>query len=120
MSEPITDIWFRSSASLRSIAEQLQLSDVSYDLENYWEWVIGTLNGASLDITRTHTCPPADTDTRIFLLGNRFFPPALTRELVLRLRALTSGPIYVGQWHYLSGDEFEQQIVDVFDAEASL
>lgn len=113
--ERITDLWFRTARSLHEIAVGLGLTTVTYDMENYWQWVIGTFAGVELDITRTHTRPAADTDTRIFRIGQGTFGPTLKIALVTQLRPLIPTPIYCGQWAYRSGEEFDLVVVEVFD-----
>lgn len=106
MEPEIRDVWFRSSLSLIKIAWRLGLADISDDYENYWAWVIGTLDDVQLDITRTHRRPPGKVDTRIFVLDGHFTEPLLT-ELVGRLRAFVRGPIRCGEWVYRSGNDFD-------------
>jgi hypothetical protein len=106
MAVKITDVWFRSTLPLAEVAARLGLLDVSEDAENYWAWVIGTLDGVRLDITRTHTRPAGEVDTRAFVQGRGGFSTALLEELVRRLRAFVSGPITCGSWQYRSGNDF--------------
>ncbi len=103
---PVTDLWFRSPLSLREIATRLGLADVCSDSENYWTWEIGTLNGARLDITRTHTKPPETADTRIFLVDNTKFSEELIVEIVSRLQSFIRGAITCGRWEPRSGNDF--------------
>ncbi|HWG43485.1 MAG TPA: hypothetical protein VN688_11920 [Gemmataceae bacterium] len=93
MFSEITDIWFRSVCSLEQIAEALGLSDATYDAEDYWAWMIGTLANVELDVTRTHTCPAELTDTRIFQVDSGTIGKDLIAEIVARLRRVTSEPI---------------------------
>jgi hypothetical protein len=104
--------------TLDEIAVTLGLAEVTFDAENYWEWAIGTLAGARLDITRTHTQPPETTDTRIFLLDNMTFSENLIAEVVARLRAFVSGSIKCGRWEYRSGDDFDLVVIREFPAVA--
>ena len=56
----IEAIWFRSDRSLMEIADAIGLSNASHDRENYWEWVVGSLSGHRIEITRTHKEPPCE------------------------------------------------------------
>src|SRR5688572_9501225 len=114
MADKVTDVWFRSGLKLREIAARLGLQGVTYDVENYWEWVIGTLGQVQLDITRTHTRPADQVDTRIFLLDKPAFDEALIAELVGRLKQFVSGPIVCGRWEYRSGNDFDVVVVREF------
>jgi hypothetical protein len=113
MASDVTDVWFRTRLPLAEIARRLRLQDVSDDAENFWAWVIGTLNDARLDITGTHTRPPAGVDTRVFVLDGEFTEPLLA-ELVGRLRAFVSGVIRCGRWKYRSGNDFDLVVVREF------
>jgi hypothetical protein len=113
----ITDIWFRSPLSLEEMARLLDLSDVVHDSENTWEWVIGRLSTARLDVTRNHRLRRSATDTRIFVLGdgaNGVFDAELAREVVARLRKFVRGPIHGGRWVYRSGNDFDRITVETF------
>lgn len=114
MTSKITDIWFRSKSSLAKIAQRLELLDSTEDAENYWQWVIGVFHEFKLDITRTHTRPRGQVDTRIFLLENEEFSEALLAEVVRRLRKFIPGPIACGRWEYRSGNDFDLVIVQEF------
>ena len=106
----VTDLWFVSSASLTSIAEAIGLVAVGPDAENYWEWVIGRHpeHGVKVDITRTHTMPAGETDTRIFLWeDNRVMSDALVDAIASRLLAMGITPIHAGNWVYRRGNEFD-------------
>jgi hypothetical protein len=113
----ITDVWFRSPLSLAEMAVHLALREVHENIENRWQWVIGRLNLTKLDITRDHTEPAVETDTRIFILSGgrkiRSFDERLLNELVRRLRRFVEGPIYCGRWVYLRGDDFDPVVVEV-------
>lgn len=106
----IRDLWFRSPLSLLVIAQQLQLRDIEFDLENYWEWVIGWLDDVKLDITRTHTQPPESVDTRIFDYNLAPFRDDILDTLVARLRPIVVGAIYAGQSEYLGGEDFRYTV----------
>ncbi|MBL9019344.1 MAG: hypothetical protein JNL83_34470 [Myxococcales bacterium] len=109
----ITDLWFVSDASLDVIAEGLGLRDVNADIENHWEWVIGTLAefpDTLLDITRTHTVPAGETTTRIFIWAGppiRELSADLVELLATRLRAMGIAPVHAGRWIYRRGNEFD-------------
>jgi hypothetical protein len=111
MSSAITDIWFRSARSLEEIADALGLVEVNYDAEDYWEWMIGTFGDVKLDVTRTHTCPPQQTDTRIFQVGRGAFGKDLIDGIVSRLSPVASAPISCGRWVYRSGNDYDVEIV---------
>ncbi|MGZ4973139.1 MAG: hypothetical protein ACXWDN_10295 [Limisphaerales bacterium] len=108
----LTDIWFRTNMELESLGQQIGLTDIQADAENYWCWIIGEFNDVLIDITRTHTVPPEQTDTRLFL-----YPRAddiagdIADKLVSRLHALHISPVYLGSWVYKRGDEYEKQIL---------
>ena len=116
MDDRITDVWFRSPLELDALAERLRLDDVELDAENYWEWIIGTLMGERIDITRTHTVLPEETDTRVFMVEDAPFSEELLAELVARLRELVPGTITAGRWEYLRGNDFHQVPVRVYAA----
>jgi hypothetical protein len=113
MTHEVTDVWFRSPLRLTEIARRLGLRDVTDDFENYWEWAIGTLGDARLDVTRTHTRPRRQVDTRIFLLEGEF-TDSLLAEVVGRLREFVPGVIRCGRWVYRSGNEFDLVVVREF------
>jgi hypothetical protein len=107
----ITDIWFYTGLPLSKLGAVLGLSDIEPDGENYWEWIIGELDGLALDITRTHTVPAADTPTRIFRLGGqRAFSQAMIDVLVERITAAGIAPIMLGAWIYRSGNDFDLRV----------
>lgn len=104
----ITHIWFYTSLSLEDLNDALGAELDYADGENYWEWSVSTLNGMELDITRTHTKPPAETPTIIFLLSN---PSEFTEEqltlIIDKLKQSGIMPISLGQRNYISGNDFE-------------
>ena len=112
----ITDLWFVSAASLDEIAAGIGLVDVHADEENYWTWVIGThpeLGNIKLDITRTHTIPAGETDTRIFVWGDRpkiEMSDALVDLVSTRLRGMGIPRVHAGRWVYLRGEEFDRVV----------
>ena len=112
----ITDLWFVSVASLDEIAAGIGLVDVHADEENYWTWVIGThpeLDNVQLDLTRTHTVPAGETDTRIFIWGDRpkiEMPDALVELVAARLGAMGITPVHAGRWVYLRGEDFDRVV----------
>ncbi|HEY1014906.1 MAG TPA: hypothetical protein VGE07_19515 [Herpetosiphonaceae bacterium] len=109
----ITDIWFVTPLPLRDLARALRMTDVTADAENYWEWIIGTLGGMTLDITRTHTLPAAEVPTRIFRLeAPRAFAAVQQAFVAARLQQAGITPIFLGAWVYRSGDEFELQVAE--------
>jgi hypothetical protein len=116
MDDPITDIWFRTALPLAEIAERLGLGEVTQDAEDYWAWVIGTLMGEWLDITRTHTRSPADTDTRIFRVDGGPFTTGMLAEIVVRVREFVSSSVVAGRWEYLVGNEFNLVVVRNFES----
>ncbi len=109
---PITDLWFRFGGTLEQLAEGLGLEGVSFDAENYWEWVIGSFRGVELDVTRTHTLAPLETDTRIFRLDRAPFENEPIEELAGRLLRLGVASVKCGQWIYRSGQEFDLIVVE--------
>jgi len=68
--EAITDIWFYTGLPLIELGAAPGLAGIDPDGENYWEWIIGDLVGAALDITRTHTVPPRTRPRGSFALAD--------------------------------------------------
>ena len=110
----ITNIWFRSALDLESLAEILGFSNVDYDAENYWEWVIAELDGVKLDMTRTHKRAAIETDASIFRLDHKEFEPALKQNIVSCLLSTIDGQVTCGERVYLSGNEFDLKPAEVF------
>ena len=106
----ITDIWFKTSLPLKSIGEIFGYNDIKVEGENYWEWIIVNLEGIALNITRSNTVPPKETDTRVFAYG----PPAFSQKNIAyitgKLQRQGISPIYVGHWNYLHGNEFNKKV----------
>jgi hypothetical protein len=113
----ITDLWFRSELSLRTIGSKLGLHRVSRDEEDYWEWIIGFLESWELDITRAHRRPPGQTETRIFLVDGSALPDELIEELVRKLKPFVRGRISCGRWILKSGNEYD--LVEVSNHQCS-
>lgn len=90
-------IWIRSHYSLENIAIGLALNNIQCDAEDYWAWVIGERDGLRVDLTRTHTLPPDEQDTEIFLVHGLSFPPELKTLIVADLRQIVNGPIQCGR-----------------------
>ncbi|WP_374774982.1 hypothetical protein OG756_20765 [Streptomyces sp. NBC_01310] len=118
-----TDVWFRSHhRTLEELATALGAEVVTVDEENYWEWVIADFAGVQIDITRTHTTAPEDTDTRIFpspYMDLASFPRHVIRELVTGLQRIGTDPIHVGEWVYLRDNDFDRVVHETITAEAS-
>lgn len=108
MPDIATDIWFRTGLTLEAIAEAIGLTDTSFDAENYWEWVIGTLGSIELDVTRTHTLDSLDTDTRIFRVDTKHFTDSEIEHICEKIVVIAESDICWGQWQYRSGDEFDK------------
>ncbi|QDT69378.1 hypothetical protein MalM25_23150 [Planctomycetes bacterium MalM25] len=104
-----TDIWFRTERSLETVADLLGLGGVTCDAENHWEWVIGTLvtDDLQLDVTRTHTLPPGQADTRIFRLDNLPFTDEQIQKISNLLLPITTSEITWGQWRFKRGNDYE-------------
>lgn len=113
-SQGCTDVWFRTRLPLKDIAAALDAPVHVTDGENYWEWVIADLAGIEIDITRTHTRAPANTDTRIFRVGHptgeREFPEHALRRIVAGLQRAGIDPVYLGEWTYRDGNEFDHVV----------
>jgi hypothetical protein len=107
----VTDIWFRSSATLLETAAALGLVVAVHDAEDHWEWVTGELRGIGLDITRTHTRPPRDVDVRVFRSDNRALGTDLIDLAVERVRPLAMSSIKCGRWLNRSGNDYERVVV---------
>jgi hypothetical protein len=108
----VTDIWFRSTQSLISLAAAVGLSSTVHDSEDFWEWVIGDLGDLRLDITRAHARAPKDTDVRIFRLDNGEFDATLCDLLVLRVLPVSLGSVKCGRWLYRQGNDFDLIVVE--------
>jgi hypothetical protein len=104
----VTDLWFRCDRSLVAIGEGLGLTDLQHDSENVWEWVIGDVAGARVDVTRDHRPPRHDTDVRIFLWKGGELSAELRAAIVSRLFTLGVDRVAYGRWKYLRGNEFEK------------
>ncbi|WP_444905953.1 hypothetical protein ACJJIR_15020 [Microbulbifer sp. SSSA008] len=106
-----SDIWFRTEKSLEQIGEILGLVNISYDVENYWEWILGNYGEFRVDVTRAHTVSPEETETRVFLLGdNRTFTNELIRDFSGKLKLSGVSTIYIGKWVYVKGNDFDLQV----------
>ena len=114
MTSRITDIWFRTALPLAEIARRLELSGVTDDAENVWEWVSGTLHSVPLNITRMHVPPAALAETRIFIPEGNEFPTALLGQLIGRLQTIIAGPVVCGRWEHRTGNEFDLIVVKEF------
>ena len=108
MSQVITDIWFRTSESLETVADHLGLVKPIFDAENYWAWVIGGFGDVQIDITRTHTIPADTTDTRIFRCDNLEFSESQAREISNAIIDKSLSDVSWGQWRYIRGNDFEK------------
>ena len=100
-------MWFRTSLSLLDLGHVLELDDLSYGSENYWEWVIGHRAEMKLDITRTHSKPAGETETRIFRLDKNEFTEAQTYEIASILSAVVDSDVVWGHWAHTKGNEFD-------------
>ncbi|MFI6006896.1 hypothetical protein ACIA98_42335 [Streptomyces sp. NPDC051366] len=113
-SQEYTDVWFRTYLPLEDIAAALDAPVRTADGENYWEWVIADLAGIDIDITRTHTTAPENTDTRIFRVGHptggREIPEHTLHQIVAGLQRAGVDPVYLGEWKYLDGNEFDHVV----------
>lgn len=110
MTNEIKDVWFRSPLPLAEIANRLGLTDVAQDAEDYWAWVIGSLDETQLDITRTHTRSANSVDTRIFVLHGQF-REAVLAKLIGLLRDFVTGSISCGRWEHRSGHDFKLVVI---------
>ncbi len=104
-----TDMWFRTESSLEAVADLLSLGSASFDAEDYWEWVIGTFitDNLQLDITRTHTLPPSQADTRVFRLDRLPFTDQQIEKISSLLLPITTSGVTWGQWVYKRGNDYE-------------
>ena len=116
MPEPIFDIWFPSTYSLQRIAARLEMEYCQFDAENYWEWVIGSFEGIEIDITRTHTLPMDETETRIFRLDHNAFSEQTKFKLIERLKNFVHGPIQCGKMTGTVGHEFSKRSVESYES----
>lgn len=112
--DDITDIIFRTARSLADVAEALGMHNTSADREGYWEWVIGWLDSAQIDITRPHGQPPNEVDTRLFLVTRGVIGTGLRAQVVDRLRPLVSGTISCGRSIHRRGNDFDFVTVEEF------
>jgi hypothetical protein len=61
-----TALHFRTALSLDELAEIIEMSEPFFDIENEYEWVIGTCDGVDkIDVCRTHKVQPIETDTTV-------------------------------------------------------
>ncbi len=105
---PNTEVWLTTEASLGDLCHSLRLTDVCFDAEDYWEWVIGDLDGTSVDVTRTHTRPQSKTLTRIFRVDRKAFEPSEIATIIDRLKEMAFGSqICWGAWAFKLGHDFE-------------
>jgi hypothetical protein len=104
----VTDLWFRSGLSLAAIGDGLEMGAREQDSENVWEWVIGDIAGARIDVTRDHRSPARDTDVRVFRFDRGELSAELRAAIVGRLFALGVDRVAYGRWRYLRGNEFEK------------
>lgn len=94
------------------------MHDITHDSEDHWEWVIGDLAGAKVDITRTHKVPRKQADTRLFLLNGenrREYSVDMIVRIVSRLSAFIEGKITCGRWDYRSGNEYDLVTIREFE-----
>jgi hypothetical protein len=108
----VTDIWFRSTQSLISLAATVGLSSTVHDSEDFWEWVIGDLGDVRLDITRAHALARKDTDVRIFRLDSGEFDAELRERFVLRVLPFSLGSVKCGRWLGREGNDFDVIVVE--------
>jgi hypothetical protein len=109
----ITDVWFCCKFDLEDLAKKLGLSKIYFSSENSWEWVTGYVDDNHLDITRVNWVEPADTDTRIFLLGeHREFNRQLINQIVDQLKEIGIAQIHLGQWIYINGDDYDRVVIE--------
>lgn len=111
MKVEIKDIWFVTDLPLEAVCKRLNWSNIVQDAEDYWEWCIGKFEGIELDITRTHTKPANDVNTRIFRVDSKEIDPALKEKLVSRLKVFLS-VIHCGEWKYTNGNDYEQSTLE--------
>ncbi len=105
----ITDIWFRSEHSLEELKMLLDIQNPEFDAENYWEWVIGEIGDSRINMSRTHTVAPCNTDTRIFLLGSeQEFNEDLISSIIQSLQKGGIASISLGHWEYLSSNDYNR------------
>jgi hypothetical protein len=115
MNKATRDIWFTADLSLEELVSLFELKKADIDMENYWEWVIGWCKGCELDITRCHLVPPGQTPTRIFQLSGGSIPAKVVDFIADRLLEAGIRPVYLGQWRYLHGNEFDMRIESRID-----
>ncbi len=101
----ITDIWFRTSLKLITLAQNLDIQEIQPDIENYWEWITGYYENYHIDITRCHLTKAIETDSCIFSLDRRSFSEKFINSMTKNLKNLNITPIYLGRWEYISGDD---------------
>lgn len=90
-------IWFHTTLELMQLAAALGFEQPRYDGENYWDWVIGTVNGIELDICNSHTLPNAAQDTVLFQTETEEFEPELKMLMIERLKNHVLDFIYCGR-----------------------
>jgi len=92
----VRKIWFRSKLGLMELAIELGFEEPHYDGENYWDWVIGTVNGIELDVCNSHTLPNAAQDTELYQTETDEFEPDLKKLMIERLKDHVLDFIYCG------------------------
>jgi len=96
MSSGITHIWFRTRLSLRKIADNLKLTNITEDCENYWAWVIGDFSGVAIDICRAYVKPRLGVDVYVFRVDMGEFSDDMVTDLERELGEFIRRPIYSG------------------------
>lgn len=110
----IKDLWFYTGLKLDEVASILEMSNISRDAENIWEWVLGEFEDATLDITRKRKELRVRTPTRILQVDHDELPDELVTQIVSRLRKVISDTIFCGEWEYLGGEDFNLLIFKEF------
>ena len=110
MTNRVFDIWFYTALPLADLGEQLGLQHIRYDMENVWEWIVGDFGTVHLDITRQHLVAPEETETRIFRVPRKGFSPWTVDDITQKLQDVRIDPIYLGEWLYLHGNEYEMKV----------
>ena len=114
----IADVWFRSPRDIRDVYQAITGETGKHDEENRFEWVQGNdpESGLHLNISRVHghIIPPNETDIRIMLGDALSLQDESLHRLVERILAFESGPVSVGRWDYIRGNEWDKIVAKTF------
>ncbi|MFG2975509.1 hypothetical protein ACGFYY_21330 [Streptomyces sp. NPDC048331] len=104
-----TAVWFRTHLSLGEVSALFDTPVDDWDGENHWEWVDLDFADIGINISRTHTVPPEQTETRIARRGyptwEYEFPQDALRQIVAALQRAGVDPIHTGKVECPQGND---------------